>query len=645
MALLSFNNVSHRFADPLILDDVTVQIEAGQRICLLGRNGAGKSTFMHLIAGDYNPDSGSIARSQGLRVARLPQDVPQDITGTVYEVIASGLGDTGKHLAAYHEAGALLSSPLGDTDAALKQMEEAQHEIDTAGAWDNHQRIEEVISRLHLEADTPFENLSGGVKRRVLLGRALVTEPDLLLLDEPTNHLDISTIQWLEEFILRYVKTLLFVTHDRAFLRRIATRIIELDRGHLSDWCCDYDTFLKRKDEELHAEELEWNRFDKKLQQEEVWIRQGIKARRTRNMGRVRALREMRKERGQRREREGKAKMSIQEADRSGKLIAELKNVSHDFGKRPIITNLTARIMRGDKIGLIGDNGMGKTTLLRILLGKLEPKSGTVRLGTNLKVAYFDQLRNEIDMNKSVRENVADGSDTVEIGDRKKHVVGYLGDFLFSPDRIHTEVRLLSGGEKNRLLLAKLFTKPANVLVLDEPTNDLDAETLDLLEELIDQFSGTMILVSHDREFLNNVVTDVFAFEECGGGEVNHYVGGYDEWLAQRPTQAAKTCTKVEKAEKKKEKVKSDKLSFKEKRELQVLHEELEELPIKIEEAEQLIEKLHNKMSDPEFFKADKDVITATQEELATAEEQLEVIFARWEEAEERKEELAARNR
>ncbi|MDP3427177.1 MAG: ATP-binding cassette domain-containing protein, partial [Humidesulfovibrio sp.] len=502
MALFSVNNLSMSFGGPRLLDGISFQVEPGQRICLLGRNGEGKSTLLRLLSGDLTPDSGEIARSAGLTVARLSQKVPEVLTGTVYEVVTQGLGEVGGHIAEHHRA---LAS--GDMD----RLADAQTALSEVGGWESLADVDTAISRLALNPDQRFEDLSGGLKRRALLARALVGNPDVLLLDEPTNHLDIDSISWLEDFLLRHVRTLIFITHDRMFLRRIATRIIELDRGKLADWSCDYDTFLTRKEAMLASEEKTWAEFDKKLAREEVWVRQGVKARRTRNEGRVRELKKLRDERALRRERTGTATIVVQEAERSGKLVVEAKGVSYcwDNGPEaaPVFRDLNLSIMRGDKLGLIGPNGAGKTTLIQVLLGKIKPGSGTVRLGTNMEVAYFDQHREELDPNKSVRESVAEGSDQVTINGHTRHVMGYLKDFLFAPERANSPVRVLSGGERNRLLLARLFTRPSNVLVMDEPTNDLDAETLELLEDRLMEYPGTLIVVSHDRAFLNNVVT------------------------------------------------------------------------------------------------------------------------------------------
>ena len=499
MALISIRDVSVSFGGPPVLEHVTLHIEQGERVCLLGRNGEGKSTLMQLISGDIAPDSGDVLRQQGLRLGHLPQTIPPDIQGTVLEIVQPA--DSG------------VSS---EADAL----------------WQHRQQAESILTQLQVEATAAFEHLSGGLKRRTLLARALASNPDLLLLDEPTNHLDIDSITWLETFLLRRNTTLLFVTHDRMLLRKLATRIIELDRGHLADWSCDYDTFVQRKQAMLEAEANQWARFDKKLAQEETWIRQGIRARRTRNEGRVRALQQMRAMRQARREQPGAVRMQVQEAQRSGALVIEATNISFGYDERPLIRNCSTTILRGDKIGILGPNGAGKTTLLRLLLKQLAPQKGRVQHGTRLEVVYFDQLRDQIDDAKTVQDNIANGAETIVINGKPRYVLSYLEDFLFTPDRARSPAVMLSGGERNRLLLAQLFTRPSNVLVLDEPTNDLDAETLELLEELLLDYQGTVLLVSHDRAFLNNVVTSTLVLE--GNGRVGEYVGGYDDWLRQR---------------------------------------------------------------------------------------------------------------
>jgi ATP-binding cassette subfamily F protein uup len=564
------------------MDDATLQIERGERICLVGRNGEGKSTLLKIVSGFIEPDAGEIIRQPGIKIRRLRQNVPHDVTGTVENLVFQG-----------------LENPHDD--------------------WTSHQAVDKTISLVGLENDWKFEELSGGQKRRVLLAQSLVCEPDILVLDEPTNHLDIDAIQWLENFLRRYKGTLLFVTHDRTFLRQLATRIVELDRGRLHSWACDYDTYLTRKQALLDGESEQWAQFDKKLAQEEVWIRKGIKARRTRNEGRVRELEQMRGERSQRRERTGTVNMKLTHSGLSGRKVITVKDVSYDYDGLPIVENLTSNIMRGDKIGIIGPNGCGKSTLIKLLLGELQPRTGTVDHGTKLEVAYFDQHRATLDETKTVAENVC-MEEMITIGDSKKHVLGYLQDFLFTPDRARQSVTVLSGGERNRLLLAKLFTKASNVLVLDEPTNDLDAETLELLEDLLVHYNGTLLLVSHDRSFLNNVVTSTLVFE--GEGRVNEYVGGYDDWLDQRQKDIA-AKQKAQSPEPVKPKP-SRKLSNKERG-------ELKSLPKLIEQLEAELETLGQTMADPSFYQQTKEEIAAANTRAEEIPKKLEEAFERWE--------------
>ncbi len=622
MPLLTFRNVVLTLGHPPLLDGVTFSIDRGERLCLIGRNGAGKSTLLRMIAGETSPDDGVIERAQGLRVAQLEQEVPQGTRGSIYHVVAEGLGAAGTLLERYHA----LTHAVADGDAsALAELERCQHELEASGGWAINQKVETVISRLQLDADVDVSTLSGGMKRRVMLARALVSNPDLLLLDEPTNHLDIASILWLEDFLLDWPGTLLFITHDRAFLQRLATRIIELDRGKVFDFPGDYTTYVARK-EAMLADEARHNAlFDKKLAQEEVWIRQGIKARRTRNEGRVRALKKMRDERAQRRVRAGSVSMAISEATSSGKLVAEAEHVAFDFGARTVIRDLSTTILRGDKVGIIGPNGSGKTTLLKLLLGELQPTRGKLRLGTNLEVAYFDQYRAALDEEQTVQYNVGQGRDTVTINGHSKHVLSYLQDFLFAPDRARSPVRSLSGGERNRLLLAKLFVQPSNLLVLDEPTNDLDTDTLDLLEELLIDYAGTVLLVSHDRAFLNSVVTSSLVFE--GDGIVNEYVGGYDDWLRQRAPEKPKTSSPPAAAvtSPAPPRAKTKKLSYKDQR-------ELETLPTRIESLEQERGALVQQMSKPGFYQQAKELIAVAQARMAELDAHIAAAYQRWEE-------------
>ena len=631
MSLVSLRKLGLGFGGPLLLDGANLEVEKGERICLVGRNGTGKSTLFKVMTGELAADDGTIQVAQGARVSRLAQEVPVDTHGTVYDVVAGGLESTGELLVRYHS----LSHRLAEDDSLLGELERVQHELEAVGGWQMGQRIDTVLSRLSLDADIEFESLSGGWKRRVLLARTLVAEPDVLLLDEPTNHLDIDMISWLEDFLLNYKGTLVFISHDRMFLRKLATRIIELDRGQLTSWPGNYETYLARKQAALDAEATENALFDKKLAEEEKWIRQGIKARRTRNEGRVRALEKMRANRAQRRERTGKAKLQTQEGNLSGKVVVEAQDVSWAWkdaqaNERQLLKNFSTTILRGDKIGIIGPNGCGKTTLIRILLEELAPASGKVKNGTNLEIAYFDQLRSQLDPEKSVQDNVADGNDTVTLHGKPRHVISYLSDFLFSPQRARTPVKALSGGERNRLLLARLFTKPFNMLVLDEPTNDLDVETLELLESLLVEYEGTLILVSHDREFINHVVTSTLVFE--GEGEVNEYVGGYDDWLRQSAHAEKKKATTsskpvVKQAQVKAPEKKSRKLSYNEQR-------ELEQLPAQIEQWETEQEALHQQMASADFYQQAQDAIADAQQRLARLESDLENAYDRWEQLE-----------
>lgn len=591
MALITLRDITLAFGGPPLFDGISLQVEPGDRLCLMGRNGTGKSTLLKLIAGEIPSEGGEVIRQQGLKVALVSQDIPKNVSGRVHDLVAE------------------------------------HPDMETGERWKWEQEVERVLNRLHLDGDAQFEALSGGTKRRVLLAKALVATPDILLLDEPTNHLDIETIIWLEDFLARNITTCLFVTHDRAFARRLANRIAELDRGRIYAFSCGYDQFVERREALLEAEITRQALFDKKLAQEEVWVRQGIKARRTRNEGRVRALKALREEYRQRRQKQGTAKIALQDAERSGKVVAEATEVSFSYGDKTVISNLTTTIMRGDKVGIIGPNGSGKTTLLRLLLGELAPQKGEIRQGTKLEILYMDQMREQLDPDKSVAENVGEGNDTLSIGGKPRHIIGYLQDFLFSPERARSPVSILSGGEKNRLLLAKLFTKPGNVLVLDEPTNDLDAETLDLLEDLLADYSGTLLLVSHDREFLNNVVTSTLVVGE--GGSVREYVGGYDDWLRQSAEEAqlSSTAQKIPQERQKPRTERPRKLSFKEERELEALPEQIGLL-----EDEQ--EKLHAMLADPDFYKKAGAEILTINNRLAEIESGLVTAYQRWEELE-----------
>jgi ATP-binding cassette subfamily F protein uup len=623
MPLIALRDVSLDFRGPLVLDQANLTLEPGERVCLLGRNGTGKSSLLRLIQGEIEPPRGEIARQQGLVTALLPQEVPQGLSGTVFDEVARGLGPQAELLAEYHHVAHQLA--LAESDELRTRLDRIQHALEIQGGWSMNQQVEAILSRMSLEPESNVADLSAGMKRRVLLARALVRNPDILLLDEPTNHLDMDAIRWLEEFLLRSNASILFVTHDRALLRKLATRIIELDRGRLTSWSCNYETYLQRKETALEAEGRQRAEFDKKLAREEVWIRTGIQARRTRNEGRVRALEKLRNVRGARRDQPGEVRMEIQEAERSGRLVIEAKNVGFGYGDQPIIGDFSTMIMRGDRVGLIGPNGSGKTTLLRLLLGQLQPQTGTIRHGTNLDVAYFDQLHAQLDDAKSIRDNVCDGAETVEINGRRRHIIGYLEDFLFTSEQAAEPVSRLSGGERNRLLLARLLTKPSNVLVMDEPTNDLDIETLELLEELLVEYPGTLLLVSHDREFLNNVVTSTLVLE--GEGRVKEYAGAYDDWLRQRQVEPA-----PERSEPSKERTKPATLPKARPRRLTYAEQrELEALPEQIGAFEAQMGELHRAMADPAFYRQDPAEIVSTNTRLQSLEKDLAAAYQRWE--------------
>lgn len=631
-----------------LLDAADFSVETGERLCLIGRNGAGKSSLLALLGGQMQPDSGIIIRP-GTQIGQMPQDVPENWRGSVFSLVAEALGEEGKALAAAHAGTGHdpAAHSANTAPAAISGSHSAaEHEngLHLASDWERYGEVLAVINHLELDPDAEFASLSGGTKRRVALARALVCSEDLIL-DEPTNHLDLATITWLENFLLRKARTLIFVSHDRAFSKRLATRVVEIDRGKLHSYSCGFDRYPERREERLAIEERAFALFDKKLAQEEVWIRQGIKARRTRNMGRVRALEALRAERAERRDKQGNVRMAAQEAGRSGKLVIEADNITFGYpGKPPLFSEFSTIIQRGDRVGLIGDNGTGKTTLLRVLLGDLPPTEGSVRLGTNLQISYFDQLRESLNPEENVMDSVAEGNDVVTVGGNTRHVAGYLQDFLFTPDRLRLPVKALSGGERNRLLLAKLFTRPSNVLVLDEPTNDLDVETLELLEELLADYSGTVLIVSHDRSFLDNLVTSVIALE--GDGKAHEYVGAYTDWLRQRstPVQEKKAEDRNGRANHQVGQQQPDKprrRNFKEQREFDLLTKELEGLPEQMDALEQEQTNLEAALVDPELFTKDPAAFTRTTERLTALEEEQTELLLRWETVEQRLEELS----
>jgi ABC transport system ATP-binding/permease protein len=625
MPLLRLDKVSLAYGHLPLLARVDFQVEAGERVCLLGRNGAGKTTLLRVITGVAPPDEGDIWREDTLRIAHLEQEVPPDTEETIYEVVAAGLGELGALLTEYHQ----LTDEAGAGErTSLQRMAKLQARIDALGGWNIGQKVETVLTRLRLPADQRLASCSGGIRRQAMLARALVSEPDLLLLDEPTNHLDITAITWLEDFLLDYHGALIFITHDRMLLKDLATRIVELDRGKLNSFPGDYDAYLSKKEELLEIEARALANFDRKLAEEEAWIIQGIKARRTRNEGRVRVLQVMRRERRQRLELPGQVRFDLDAGVLSGKLVTDLRRVRFLYGDDVIIDGLSTTVLRGDRIGIIGPNGCGKSTLLKLIVGEIAPTSGEVVMGTRLKLAYFDQHRRELNPEKTVRENMTDGSDYVTVQGRSRHVIGYLKDFLFPPQRIDSPVQALSGGERNRLLLAKIFTQSANMLVLDEPTNDLDVETLELLEELLADYQGTLLLVSHDRTFLDNVVTSTLVFE--GEGKVGEYAGGYEDWKRQRLAAPLRELPKhasaprvVASAVAEKTNNKNRRLSYKEQR-------ELEGLPGKIEALEAEQSELHRLMGDGDFYRQPGDQITAAMERLKAVGDELEACYSRW---------------
>jgi ATP-binding cassette subfamily F protein uup len=643
MVLVRLKGVSLAFGNQVLLNKVDFDVNAGERVCVLGRNGEGKSTLLKILNREITPDEGSVQHSDTIRIAALQQELPVTDPQTVYEVVASGLGDLGKTISAYHE------EILRGEHVDLVKLERLQHVIEANDGWLWQQKVDTILDRLDLPGDAAFDSMSGGWQRRVMLAQAMVSEPDLLILDEPTNHMDIATIRWLEEQLVQFKGTLLFISHDRAFVQALSTRIIELDRGSIYSWKGTYQGFIEHQEHRLAAEEVQNALFDKRLAEEEVWIRQGVKARRTRNEGRVERLKEMRNQRSDRRERQGNVSLSMNSADSSGKNVFELENVSFGFDianglRKEIVRNFTSVVMRGDRIGLVGPNGAGKSTVMKLLLEQLKPESGTVKVGTKLDVAYFDQSRSLLDLEKSVAENVGDGKDEVEVDGRSRHILGYLGDFLFEPARARTPVKSLSGGERNRVLLAKLFLKPCNLLIMDEPTNDLDVETLELLEEKLVEYDATLLLVSHDRAFLDNVVTQLWVFD--GKGNVDEQVGGYSEWEARDKATKAKFDASVKSGAKKAKapsqakgskakpavveasKAPAKKLSYK-------LQFELDELPKKIEALETKQTELGVETGSADFYQKDNDYVTAKLDELQAIEKQLEVLEERWLELEE----------
>ena len=640
MSLIKIEKAYLSYGLQVLLDQIDLVVEKGHRLCLIGRNGAGKSSLLKVIAGEVDLDKGEVILQSGIRIARLEQDLPDADDRLVFDSVASAFPGLGDLLSEYHH----LAHGTEFTDKILARMEKLQHDIEAQDGWLMQQKVESILTRLDLPADKYMRELSGGWRRRVALARALVLDPDVLLLDEPTNHLDIAAIDWLEKQLLNFNGALVFITHDRSLLQNLATHIVELDRGHLRYWSGDYASYLVYREQALAEEARHNDLFDKRLAEEEVWIRQGIKARRTRNEGRVRALKELRNVRAERREVIGKANFALATGEASGKLVAELKEVSYAWGNKPIVKNFSSTIVRGDRIGLVGANGAGKSTLLKLILGELQPQAGSVRLGTNLTVAYFDQLRDQLDLDKSAVDNVSEGRDFIEIDGKAKHIFSYLSDFLFSGERARTPLRALSGGERNRVLLAKLFSKSANLLVLDEPTNDLDVETLELLEEILTDYAGTVLLVSHDRAFLNNIVSSVIAFE--GRGNVLEYIGGYDDWIRQGgkwteadlPEEPVKDSASVEAAAPKVEtpaaKVatpaaapRTKKLSYK-------LQKEFEDLPKKIEQVEQQVEAMKAVVGAADFYSQSPKVIEEKLQALAQVEMDLEACFERWAELE-----------
>lgn len=640
MSILRFRNITLGFGGPNLFEGINLQIDRGERLCLIGRNGSGKSTLLKLLHGDITAEEGAIETGQGLKIAMMAQEVSSATRGSVYDVVASGLEKTGALLSAFHQVSQSLDEHSSADD--LQRLEDIQHEFEALNGWELNQQVITSCSRLGLDEDASYENLSGGQKRRVLLARALMVQPDILLLDEPTNHLDVPSIEWLENFLLSCKTTLIFITHDRTFLTHLATRIIELDRGRLTSWPGDYANFLQKREEYLETEEKHNALFDKRLAAEEVWIRKGIKARRTRNEGRVRALQALRKERGERRNLQGKAKMDIQMQSLSGKIVIEATSLSYGVADQTLIKDFSATILRGDKIGILGANGCGKTTLIRLLLDRLKPDSGSVKIGTTIELAYFDQMREELDAERTVQDSINDGREFVEIDGQQRHVLSYLQDFLFLPERARQPVKALSGGERNRLLLARLFSRSFNVLVMDEPTNDLDIETLEILEERLINFEGTLLLVSHDRSFINNVVTSCLLFpdnETAERGVIFEAVGGYDDAIAQYENSKKRSAANKPSVAKKNAPMATDKhaatskgqvsakLSYKDQR-------ELDNLPQTIEKLEQKQQFLQEEMTKTEYYQQDISIITENNQLLSSIEADLKLLYARWDELE-----------